>query len=210
MDLALFVLRAVVGLFFIGHGAQKLFGSFGGHGLTGTAGFFDAIGIRPGHLHALAAGWAELGAGVLLVLGLLSPLAAVLVIAVMTTAIIAVHASKGPWVTEGGWEYNAVLMAVAFTVAGAGPGEFSLDNALGWMEDITGTGWALGALGVGILGGAGAIVAGRAERGPATAPAEPVTPVDTLTDEPVAGRRFVRDRTTAAQDERPGIPADPR
>src|SRR3954469_2702578 len=164
MDLALLVLRVVVGLFFAGHGAQKLFGSFGGHGLAGTAGFFDSIGMRPGRRNAMAAGWSEFLGGVLLVLGLLSPLAAVLIISVMTVAILTVHAKNGPWVTDSGWEYNAVLMAVAFTVAGAGPGEISLDDAIGWMPDITGTGWALGALALGALGGPLALGGGRAAR----------------------------------------------
>src|SRR3954447_162914 len=103
MDIALFVLRVVVGLFFVGHGAQKLFGAFGGHGLAGTAGFFETLGMRPGRRNAMAAGWAELGGGVLLVLGLLTPLAAAMLIAVMTVAIITVHGTKGPWVTEGGY-----------------------------------------------------------------------------------------------------------
>src|SRR3954470_20084532 len=118
MDIALLVLRVVVGLLFAAHGAQKLFGSFGGHGLAGTAGFFDSIGMKPGRRNATAAGAAELSAGVLLVLGLLTPLAAALIIAVMTVAIVAVHAQKGPWATEGGYEYNLVLGTVAFALAG--------------------------------------------------------------------------------------------
>jgi putative oxidoreductase len=161
MDLALLVLRVVVGLFFAGHGAQKLFGKFGGHGLDGTAGFFESLGMRPGRVHAAAAGAAELTAGVLLVLGLATPLAAALIIAVMTVAIVTAHASKGPWVTDGGYEYNVVLIAAAFALAGAGPGELSLDGAIGWMADVSGTGWALGALGAGLLGAVGALASAR-------------------------------------------------
>src|SRR3954468_14161808 len=137
MDIALFVLRVVVGLFFAGHGAQKLFGSFGGHGLAGTAGFFESLGMRPGRRHASAAGAAELGAGILLVLGLLTPLAAALVIAVMTVAILTVHLKAGPWASDGGYEYNATLIAIAFALAGAGPGEISLDDAIGWAAGNT-------------------------------------------------------------------------
>ena len=202
MDIALLVLRVVVGLFMAGHGAQKLFGSFGGHGLAGTAGFFDSIGMRPGRRNAIAAGGAELAAGVLLVLGLLTPLAAALLIAVMLVAIATVHLKNGPWVTDSGWEYNAVLIAIAFALAGAGPGELSLDDALGWMPDITGTGWAFLALVAGAVGAAGALVAARRARGTST-PAPAVAGDDA---------RFTREAEAAetAQRSQPGVPADPR
>src|SRR4051812_47361680 len=196
MDIALLVLRVVVGLFFIGHGAQKLFGSFGGHGIAGTAGFFDSIGIRPGRRNALAAGGGELGAGVLLALGLVTPLGAALLIAVMTVAIASVHWKNGPWVTNSGYEYNAVLIAIAFALAGAGPGEISLDDAIGWMPDITGTGWAFGALAAGVLAGAGAMLAARSAAPPAPA-AEPEPAV-------APQHRFERGGATAeATQERP-------
>jgi putative oxidoreductase len=170
MDLALLVLRLVVGLFFAGHGAQKLFGSFGGHGIEGTAGFFESIGIRPGKRNALAAGWSEFAGGVLLAFGLFTPLAALLIISVMTTAIVTVHAKNGPWVTESGFEYNLVLMTTAFVVA-ANPGDWSLDAAFG-LGEIHGTAFALAALVLGIAGGLLAVVAGRA----GAAPAAPPTP----------------------------------
>src|SRR5215213_9132511 len=180
MDIALLALRLVVGLFFAGHGAQKLFGSFGGHGVAGTAGFFDSIGMKPGRRNAVAAGTAEFAGGLLLVLGLATPLAAALLISVMVVAIATVHANKGPWVTDGGWEYNLVLIAAAFALAGASPGEISLDDAFGWMPDITGTGWAFGALAAGVLGGIGALVSSRAtaareSRATATATTTPAT-----------------------------------
>ena len=164
MDLALFALRVVVGLLFAAHGAQKLFGMFGGHGLAGTAGFFEQLGLRPGALHARAAGLAELIGGLLLTLGLLTPFAAAVLIAVMVTAVLTVHGPKGPWSTDGGYEYNLVLGAVAFALAGAGPGTWSLDQAFGL--DLAGAGWALAALGLGIAGGIGAVVAGRAAPAP--------------------------------------------
>jgi putative oxidoreductase len=153
MELGLLVLRIVVGLLFMGHGAQKLFGLFGGHGLAGTAGFFEqGLGLRPGKVHATGAGAAEFFGGLLLALGLLTPLAAAALIATMTVAIITVHWSKGVWSTEGGYEYNAVLMAVAFAVTAAGPGKWSLDHAL--SIDANGKGWALAALAAGVVGGA--------------------------------------------------------
>jgi len=159
MDLALLVLRIVLGGLFVGHGAQKLFGAFGGHGLAGTAGFFDQIGLRPGALHARAAGAAELFGGALLALGLFTPFAAAAIIATMTAAIVTVHYAKGIWSTEGGYEYNAVIIAACFALSGVGAGDWSLDKA--FSLDLNGTGWALGALAVGILGGLGAVISGR-------------------------------------------------
>src|SRR5438105_15825797 len=106
MEIALLVLRLVVGLAFAAHGAQKLFGIFGGHGLSGTAGFFEAIGLRPGRLHAWAAGNAEFFGGLLIALGLLTPLAAAALIAVMTAAVLSVHVRNGFFVTNNGFEYN--------------------------------------------------------------------------------------------------------
>lgn len=161
MNLGLLVLRLVIGLLFVGHGAQKLFGSFGGAGIEGTAGFFENnLGLRPGRLHAWAGGLAEFGGGLLFALGLLTPLAAAAIIAVMTTAVITVHAKNGIWVTEQGFEYNLVMGAVAFALAAVGPGKWSFDNA--FSLNLTGTGWALGALAVGLLGGIGAVIGGRA------------------------------------------------
>src|SRR3954463_8062167 len=132
MDLALLVLRLVVGALFAGHGAQKLFGAFGGGGLEGTAGMFDNIGLRPGWLHARAAGTAEFLGGALLALGLFTPFAAAALIAVMAAAVITVHAPNGLWNTQKGYEYNLVLVAVGFTLAAVGAGSWSLDGAFGF------------------------------------------------------------------------------
>src|SRR5918911_3404856 len=111
MNIAMLVLRLVVGLLFIGHGTQKLFGWFGGHGRAGTAQMFDSLGLQPGARIAVLAGAAEAAAGVLLVLGLVTPFAAAAITAVMVTAIATVHGAKGLWTTNGGYEYNLVLMA---------------------------------------------------------------------------------------------------
>jgi putative oxidoreductase len=151
MSLGLLVLRLVVGLLFFGHGAQKLFGWFGGHGLSGTGAFFESMGFPQGKRQAFTAGLAEAGGGLLIALGLVTPFAAAALIAVMTVAVVKVHFQKGVWVTEGGYEYNAVLAAVVFALAGVGAGNWSLDHVL--SLNLHGTGWALGALGVGILGG---------------------------------------------------------
>jgi putative oxidoreductase len=175
MNLGLLVLRVVVGLLFVGHGAQKLFGVFGGYGIEGTGGFFEQIGLKPGKLHASAAGAMELGGGLLLALGLLTPVASAVLIAVMTAAVITVHYPKGVWASDGGYEYNLVLSAIAFALAGVGPGAWSLDHAIGisWHS----VGWALAALAVGIAGGVGAVVSGRlyGRRTHRVAPGAPLT-----------------------------------
>jgi putative oxidoreductase len=163
MDLALLVLRLVVGLLFAGHGAQKLFGAFGGGGLEGTTGMFDKIGLRPGWLHARVAGTAEFLGGLLIALGLFTPFAAAALIAVMTAAVVTVHAPNGPWNTNKGYEYNLVLATVAFALAAIGAGAWSVDNALGF--DLHGTGWAVAALAAGLIGGGGAVIGGRTSAG---------------------------------------------
>jgi putative oxidoreductase len=159
MDLALLVVRVVVGLLFVGHGSQKLFGAFGGAGIKGTADTFDAIGLRPGRVNALASGATEVLAGALLTLGLVTPVGAALAIAVMVAAIVTVHLPKGIWNTNGGYEYNVVMMAAAFALAGVGPGDWSLDSAL--SIDWSSTGWALGALGVGVIAGLATVIGSR-------------------------------------------------
>ena len=161
MDLGRTVVRGVVGPLFVGHGTQKLFGWFGGHGPEATGGFFESLGLRPGRRHALAAGGAETAAGVLITLGFLTPVATALVSGVMATAIQRVHGKKGPWMSDGGYEYNAVLMAVALALADEGPGRPSLDAAL--LPRFRGPGWALAAAGAGV---GGALLA-TAERAPA-------------------------------------------
>ncbi len=157
MGVARLLFRATVGGLFVGHGTQKLFGWFGGHGLEGTAGSMESLGLRPGRRHAVAAGAAEAGGGLLLALGLATPLAAATLSSVMITAIRTVHGKNGPWVTDGGWEYNGVLIAALAALAEAGPGELSLDERLGIERH--GTGWAMVALGGGLLGAAGVAVA---------------------------------------------------
>lgn len=159
MDIGLLAIHVIVGVLFIGHGAQKLFGLFGGHGLEGTGAFFESIGLRPGKLHAGLAGGAEFFGGALLAIGLFVPFAAAALIATMVAAIVKVHATNGPWATDGGYEYNLVLIAVALVLAGAGAGTYGLDDALGL--DLTGSGWALAALGAGLVGAAGALGSGH-------------------------------------------------
>jgi putative oxidoreductase len=152
MKLGRLLLRLVVGGFFIGHGTQKLFGWFSGSGLQGTAEGFEQLGLKPGRVHASAAGVAEAGGGALLIAGLETPLAAAALTATMLTAIRTVHFKNGPWATSGGYEYNAVLIAVALALAELGPGPLSLDALRG--RERAGVGWALAAA---AAGGAGAL-----------------------------------------------------
>src|SRR3954471_13598632 len=111
MDVGRLLFRGLAGGLFVGHGTQKLFGWFGGHGLEGTGQFMESLGLRPGKANALAAGAAETGGGLLLARGLATPLAAATLTGVMANAIRSVHAKNGPWVTEGGWEYTGVITA---------------------------------------------------------------------------------------------------
>jgi putative oxidoreductase len=127
----LLILRIVVGGLLAGHGAQKLFGVLGGPGLAGTAGWLESIGLRPGRPWALMAGLAELAGGLLMALGLLHPLGPIAVIAAMLTAWLRAHWGKPIWATQGGGELPLTNAAVAIAVALAGPGAYSIDQALG-------------------------------------------------------------------------------
>ncbi len=169
MKIGRLILRCVVGGFFVGHGTQKLFGWFGGHGPDATGQFFESLGLRPGKRHAIAAGAAEAGGGALLVLGAATPLASSVVIATMLTAIQRVHLKNGPWVTNQGYEYNLVLIAAAASLAETGPGSPSVDDARG--STMHGPQWAALSLLLGALGVAGAHAAAAAAPAPETAPA---------------------------------------
>lgn len=154
LDIALLLLRVAVGVALAAHGAQKLFGWFGGYGLAGTGGFFEQLGFRPGKLFAAAAGFSEFAGGLLIALGLFGAVGPMLVLATMLVAILTVHIKNGFFVTANGIEMPFVYAVVAVTVALAGYGAYALDAAFG----ITATSqpavvWTLLALGVaGALG----------------------------------------------------------
>jgi putative oxidoreductase len=152
MALGLLIIRLAVGLTLAAHGAQKLFGMFGGHGLTGTAGFLESIGFRPGRPIALLAGAGELCGGLALALGLFTPFAAAVVLATMLVAVLAVHHDKGFFSQEGGYEFALVMALSAVGVAFAGPGPLSLDAALGLA--LSGNWWGIIAIALGVLGAA--------------------------------------------------------
>ena len=145
------ILRGVVGPLFVGHGTQKLFGWFDGHGPDATGGFFESLGLRPGKRHATAAGLAETAGGALLTLGALTPVAQAMLTGTMVTAIRKVHAQNGPWVTQNGFEYNLTLIALTAALTETGPGRPSVDSAL-FGDGLKGKGWAVAALAAGVAG----------------------------------------------------------
>jgi putative oxidoreductase len=151
MSYGLLLLRVVIGGTLFAHGAQKLFGWFDGHGLRGTAGFFGSTGWRLPLLMAFLAGLGETS-GLAFAFGLLTPLAALGIATVMLNAIFAVHWRNGFFNGDGGLEFPLALGAVAVAVAATGPGRFSIDNAIGWADNISGLWW-----GVGVAGAAAAI-----------------------------------------------------
>jgi putative oxidoreductase len=141
-DVGLLILRLTMGGLLAGHGAQKLFGSFGGYGLEGTGGWLESMGLRPGQRWARMAGLSEFGGGVLTALGLLGPVGPIATMGAMGMAAGTVHKGKPIWVTEGGAELPVMNMAAASALALAGPGKLSLDKAMGiktpwWMSFLT-------------------------------------------------------------------------
>jgi putative oxidoreductase len=130
-DVGLLALRVTLAAVFLGHGGQKAFGLFGGPGFAGASGFFGTLGLRPARFWTGLAVTGELVAGLLFLLGLFTPVAGLLVLATMGVAIAKVHAPKGFFVQNGGYEYNLVLIVAAVALALIGPGAFSLDHLLG-------------------------------------------------------------------------------
>lgn len=130
LDIGLLILRLVVGLSFMAHGAQKLFGWFGGYGPKGTGGWMESIGIKPGVAIAVLSGLMELVGGLLFAAGFLTVLGAALITLTMLGAIVKVHGQNGYWATANGYEYNLLLIAVSVAVALTGAGAYSLDAVL--------------------------------------------------------------------------------
>jgi putative oxidoreductase len=130
-SIGVLIVRLVVGGLLLGHGAQKLFGAFGGRGLEGTQGWMESMRLRPGALWARAAGGSEFFGGLLTMLGFLNPIGPVLGIGSMAMAWAKVHVGKPVWVTEGGPELPITNMAVLSALTLAGPGRLSIDGLFG-------------------------------------------------------------------------------
>jgi putative oxidoreductase len=166
MSIGRLLLRLTIGGTFFVHGTQKLFGWFGGSGPEGTGQFFESLGLRPGKANAVAAGATETGGGILIALGLATPLAATGLTSVMITALRTVVWKEGIKPATG--EHEVLLAAAALALTETGPGEPSLDAALG--VERSGPGWTIAALSAGAVGSAMAISMGRRQ------PAAPATP----------------------------------
>lgn len=166
LDIGLLIARLVVGLLMAAHGAQKLFGWFGGHGLGGTGEFMVQLGFQPGRTFATAAGLGELTAGLLITLGLLGPIGPAMMLAVMIVAAMTVHWRNGLFATANGIELPLLYGTAAVGFALAGPGQYSLDAALG-LETAWTPAAIWGALIIGVAGG----VANLAFRRPPESPA---------------------------------------
>jgi putative oxidoreductase len=160
IGLGLLIARLVLGLLMAAHGAQKLFGWFGGHGLAGTGGFFESIGFRPGRLFATAAALGELASGLLVALGFLGPVGPAIMLAVMIVAAMSVHWQNGLFATSNGIELPLLYAT--------GAAAHSLDTLLGltpvWTPAVT---WV--AIAIGVVGG----VLNMAVRRPAPPPQAP-------------------------------------
>jgi putative oxidoreductase len=158
----LLVARLVLGTLIVAHGGQKLFGWLGGYGLSGTGGFFEQLGFRPGRAFAAAASLSEIAAGVLLVLGFLGPIGPALLLSVMIVAAVSVHWNHGLFAANNGIEVPLLYGTGALTLALTGPGAYSLDAALS-LDRLWGPGLEWAALAAGVL----AAVVNLAARRPA-------------------------------------------
>lgn len=157
-NLALLILRVVIGAVFVAHGYNHI---YGGGKIAGTARWFESLGMRPGILHAWTASLTELGAGALLILGLLTPLAAAGVVGVMVVAWITNHRKNGFFIFRPGegWEYVMVLTFMGVVAGTLGPGHWSIDGHVSALQKLWGwPGFGISA-GLGALGAVGLLAA---------------------------------------------------
>jgi putative oxidoreductase len=150
MSYGLLLLRLAIGSIMAAHGAQKLFGWWGGPGVNGTVGMTKSLAFRAPVLMGLRLAFAELGGGLALATGLLTPLGALAVTVVMLNAVYLVHWPKGFFNTNGGYEFNLLVASTAVALAMIGPGRFAIDRAIGWDDNISGLWWGVGILGAAI------------------------------------------------------------
>jgi putative oxidoreductase len=153
MSYGLLLLRVVIGGVFLAHGLQKTFGWWNGPGPTRLRAAVEGMGFRPAGLLTLVLILAEDG-GLLFVLGLVTPLAALMIVSTQIVAIATTHWKNGFWNGGGGWEFNLVLIAGTLAVCATGPGRFSLDRWFGWDDNWSGLWWAVGVLAVSLVSAA--------------------------------------------------------
>lgn len=156
----LLIARLLLGLLMAAHGAQKLLGWFGGHGIAATAGFFDTMGFRPGRLFATLAAGTEIASGLLVALGFLGPIGPALIVAVMIVAAVSVHGKNGLFAATNGFEIPLLYGAGSAALALTGFGKYSLDALLGVQAHVT-PALTAAALAIGVLGGVGHLLARR-------------------------------------------------
>jgi putative oxidoreductase len=171
MSLGLLVLRVVLGIIMVAHGAQKLFGWWGGPGLRGTAGMCEHLAFRTPLLMACGLALAETIGGLSIAFGLLTPLGALLVVLVMANAVYLVHLPKGFFASNGGYEFNLSIAGGVIALAATGPGRYSLDRAIGWDDNLSGAWWAPGVAGAALVLAFLALAAGRRRAAVSEAPA---------------------------------------
>lgn len=123
-------LRLPIGIIFMAHGAQKLFGWFGGYGLEGTGGWMESIGLAPGFIMALLAGSAEFFGGMFILLGLLTRASAAVLAMTMVVAIVCVHLQNGLFMSNNGYEFGLALLAASTSLVFSGAGKTALDNVI--------------------------------------------------------------------------------
>ncbi len=162
MKIARLATRLLIGGLFVGHGTQKLMGSFDGPGIEGTEQMMDKLDMHPARVNAYAAGFAETAGGALFAIGKMTPLSGAALIGTMITAIRKVHAPNGPWITQRGWEYNAVLIAAIAAI----------------VEDEHGLAATLGAVGLGAAASTATIELSKPKPS-----AEPAYPVEAIADQ---------------------------
>lgn len=133
VDVALLLLRVMLAVIFVSHGAQKLLPGIGGSSPEYEASRFESAGLRPARELALFTGVLQLGAGIFVGAGLLTPLAALALAAMMAIAALKAHDGRGFFIQNGGYEYNLALVVVSLALVLAGAGAYSLDGALGWF-----------------------------------------------------------------------------
>jgi putative oxidoreductase len=166
LSAGLLVARLSLGLLMAAHGAQKLFGWFGGYGLAGTGGFLESLGFRPGRVFALLAAATEIASGLLIAVGLLGPVGPALMLSVMIVAAVSVHWNNGVFAASNGIELPLLYAVGAVALALTGPGLYSLDAVLG-LDAAWSSGSAWVALGLGALGAIANLVMRRPVASPA-------------------------------------------
>ena len=171
MSYGILFLRVVLGVIMAGHGAQKAFGWWGGPGRAGTIGMTRSQAFRTPVLASFVLTTCELGGGTLMALGLGTPFAGFAIASVMVTAIALVHWKNGFWVGKGGYEFNLLIYAAAVGLAATGGMRFSLDNAIGIADNLSGLWWGVGAAGAALLSSFFMLTLGRQHPAGAAQPA---------------------------------------